>query len=160
MTRALEIVGERWSLLIARDAFFGVRRFSDFSAHLHIPRAVLTERLDFLIGEGVLARTPGRGRRLEYELTAKGLDLWPIVRTLSDWGDAYYAPGGRRRVFVHEGCGGELGPVTRCGRCGEDVPISATVMTPGPGLPTPAPDADAITVALSEPRKLLTPLPA
>jgi DNA-binding HxlR family transcriptional regulator len=158
MARALEIVGERWSLLIARDAFFGVRRFSDFSAHLRIPRAVLTERLDFLIREGVLERAPGRGRRLEYELTEKGLALWPVVRTLSEWGDSYYAPGGRRRVFTHEGCGGEIGPVVRCGRCGEDVPLPATVMTPGPGLGKPAADADAVTVALSEPRKILQPL--
>jgi DNA-binding HxlR family transcriptional regulator len=160
LARSLEVVGERWSLLIVRDAFFGIRRFNDFSSHLRIPRAVLTDRLDFLIGEDVLVRTPGPGRRLEYELTEKGLALWPVVRTLTVWGDSFYAPGGRRRLFTHQDCGGEPDPVGGCPRCGEHVPLSAIVMRPGPGLPKPAADADAITRALSEPRKLLQPLPS
>jgi DNA-binding HxlR family transcriptional regulator len=158
LARSLEVVGERWSLLIVRDAFFGIRRFNDFSSHLRIPRAVLTDRLDFLISEGVLARTPSRGRRLEYQLTEKGMALWPVVRTLTVWGDSFYAPGGRRRVFTHADCGGEPDPAGRCARCGEDVPLSATMMLPGPGLGRPAEDADPITIALSQPRELLRPL--
>ncbi|MCU1684552.1 MAG: Transcriptional regulator, HxlR family [Amycolatopsis sp.] len=157
IARALEVVGERWSLLIVRDAFFGLRRFSDFSAHLQIPRAVLTERLEFLVGEGVLGRTPGPGRRFEYELTDKGLELWPVVRTLSQWGDAHYAPDGRRRVFVHAGCGGEPDPLGGCPVCGETVVPAAMVMVPGPGMAT-GPDADPISVALSLPRPLLEPV--
>jgi DNA-binding HxlR family transcriptional regulator len=157
IARALEIVGERWSLLIIRDAFFGVRRFSDFSAHLRIPRAVLTERLEFLTGEGVLDRTPGPGRRFEYELTEKGLGLWSVVRSLSEWGDVHYAPGGRRRLFTHAGCGGEPDSAKRCARCGETVPVAAMMMEPGPGLTT-APGADPVTAVLAESRPLLTPV--
>lgn len=155
MVRALEIVGERWTLLIVRDAFFGVRRFSDFVEHLDIPRAVLTERLEFLLGEGVLERVPGPGKRSEYELTAKGRGLWPVVRALSAWGDEHYAPGGRRRVFVHAGCEGEVTQPGRCLRCGEEVPLAETVMTPGPGL---TPPVDQVSAVLARPRRLLQPL--
>jgi DNA-binding HxlR family transcriptional regulator len=159
MARALEIVGERWSLLIVRDAFFGVRRFSDFSAHLRIPRAVLTERLDFLVTEGVLERVPGTGRRFSYALTPKGLGLWPVVRSLAEWGDLHYGPRGPRRVFTHAACGGVVDSGGRCARCAEAVPVQATVMSPGPGFEQPGEGADAVSVALAEPRQLLLPVP-
>lgn len=158
MARALEIIGERWTLLIVRDAIFGVRRFSDFLGHLGTPRAVLTERLDFLVAEDVLHRVPGPGKRSEYELTAKGRALWPVVRALVSWGDEYYAPAGRRRVFVHTGCGGELAPAGTCTACGDEVPLTATRMTPGPGLSAPSPGADHVTEALASPRPLLLPV--
>src|ERR1700754_1837693 len=74
IARSLEIVGERWTLLIVRDAFYGARRFSDFHSHLGIPKAVLAERLTFLVNEGVLSKEAG-----EYRLTAKGKELWPLV---------------------------------------------------------------------------------
>src|ERR1700678_2543451 len=86
LSRALEIVGERWTLLIVRDAFFGVRRFGDFAAHLDIPRAVLTARLATLTEAGVLAVVPGAHGHDEYALTGKGADLWPAVRALLAWG--------------------------------------------------------------------------
>jgi len=159
MARALEVVGERWSLLLVRDAFFGVRRFSDFNRHLRIPRAVLTERLGFLVSQGVLARTPGPGRRREYRLTDKSLALWPVVRSLTEWGDAHYAPGGPRRVFSHAGCGGDVDAAGRCRRCAEPVSASATVSAPGPGFEHPGPDCDPVSVALSRPRSLLRPFP-
>src|ERR1700719_763307 len=82
LSRALEGVGERWTLLIMRDAFFGVRRFGDFAAHLGVPRAVLTERLESLREAGVLAETRGSHGYSEYVLTDKGLSLWPVVRDL------------------------------------------------------------------------------
>src|SRR5690348_7302888 len=78
LARALEVVGERWTLLILRDAFYGVRRFSELQAHLDIPKAVLSDRLNTLVGDGVLERVPDpehRGRYL-YELTQSGRDLW------------------------------------------------------------------------------------
>jgi DNA-binding HxlR family transcriptional regulator len=158
MVRALEIVGERWTLLIVRDAVFGVRRFSDFVEHLGIPRAVLTERLEFLIGEGVLERVPGPGKRSEYELTAKGRGLWPVVRALSAWGDEHYAPDGRRRVFVHAGCEGEVAQSGTCLRCGAEVPLAETVMTPGPGLAPPSPEDGQVSALLARPRQLLQPV--
>lgn len=158
MARALEIVGERWSLLIVRDAFFGVRRFSDFTAHLRIPRAVLAERLDFLVGEGVLERGPGP--RSAYFLTSKGLGLWPVVRALAEWGDTHYGPRGPRRVFTHDGCGGAVDPGGRCAACAEWVPVASTVMSPGPGFEAPGQGADAVSLALTEPRRLLVPISA
>jgi len=160
MARTLEIVGERWSLLIIRDAFFGVRRFNDFSGHLHIPRAVLTERLAFLIKEGVLERVPGAGRRYEYELTAKGLALWPVVRSLAEWGDTFYAPRGPRRVFEHVDCGGAVASSGYCAECGAEVPAAATLMRPGPGFEPPGTDGDPVSTALSGPRLLLAPVEA
>src|SRR5689334_23507250 len=88
IARALEVVGERWSLLLVRDAFYGVRRFSDFEVHLDIPKAVLSDRLNGLVEAGVLARKPDpdhAGRTL-YELTATGRELWPVVHALQRWG--------------------------------------------------------------------------
>ena len=87
IARSLEIVGERWTLLVVRDAFYGVRRFSDFRAHLGIPKAVLAERLSLLVDEGVFAKAAGGGGRDEYVLTPKGRDCgrrsgrWPVGAT-------------------------------------------------------------------------------
>jgi DNA-binding HxlR family transcriptional regulator len=90
IARSLEIVGERWTLLVVRDAFYGVRRFSDFRAHLGIPKAVLSERLSLLIDEGVLAKTAGVRGRDEYVLTPKGRRLWPVIWSLAGWGNENY----------------------------------------------------------------------
>jgi DNA-binding HxlR family transcriptional regulator len=86
LARSLEIIGERWTLLIVRDAFWGVRRFGDFVDHLGIPRAVLTSRLKTLTAAGVMRRVAGE-RHLEYELTAKGTALWPAILSLMSWGE-------------------------------------------------------------------------
>lgn len=159
IARTLEVVGERWSLLVVRDAFFGVRRFTDFARHLGIPRAVLTERLDRLVEEGVLERVPGPGRRTEYALTPKGVELWPVLRAMAAWGDEHYSPAGPRRVSTHAGCGGAVGSSGACARCRHPVPVTETVTTPGPGHEPPPPGADAVTLALTGPRTLLGPLP-
>ena len=82
IARSLEIIGERWTLLIVRDAFYGVRRFSDFRAHLGIPKAVLAERLSLLVAEGVLTKTTTGRRHDEYVLTEKGRRLWPTIWSL------------------------------------------------------------------------------
>src|SRR3954447_25250449 len=88
LARALEIVGERWSLLIVRDAFYGVRRFTDFQQHLDIPKAVLSDRLNGLVAAGVLERHPDPRRpgRFVYALTGAGLELWPALHALLVWG--------------------------------------------------------------------------
>jgi DNA-binding HxlR family transcriptional regulator len=157
LARALEVVGERWSLLVVRDAFLGVRRFSDFSRHLGIPRAVLADRLALLVAEGVLEPVPGPGRRSEYALTGKGLALWPVLRSLLDWGDAHYSPRGPRRVFTHFGCGGDVDAASRCARCGGTAAVAETVTAPGPGYAGPG--TDPVGIALAVPRPLLRPLP-
>ena len=107
LARSLEIIGERWTLLIVRDAFWGVRRFADFIDHLRIPRAVLASRLKALIAAGVMTRVAGE-RHLEYELTGKGAALWPVVLSLMSWGDDFCAPAGPRRLFRHAADGGQV----------------------------------------------------
>src|ERR1700733_1993111 len=130
LARALEVVGERWTLLIVRDAFFGVRRFGDFAAHLAIPRAVLTHRLSALVTDGVLAVAPGSHGHDEDVLTAKGLDLWPIVRSLLSWGDDYYSANGPRRIFRHAGDNGEVAQDGTCAACAGVPPVADLVVAP------------------------------
>src|ERR1700754_4403550 len=121
VARALEVVGERWTLLIIRDAFFGVWRFGDFAAELGIPRAVLTSRLKSLVQEGVLTRDEAAAGVVEYRLTAKGIGLWPVVRTLMNWGDEFYSPAGVKRTLRHDQDGGLLDRDGRCQDCGATV---------------------------------------
>ncbi len=159
LARTLEIVGERWTLLIVRDAFYGVRRFGDFAGHLSCPRAVLADRLRTLTAAGVLAREPGASGRDEYVLTDKGIALWPAVYSLIRWGDGYYADAGPRRLYLHSADEGPLDLAGRCGSCGQVPDVAQIVIVPGPGLAT-GPDApdDAVTRALAEPHRLLEPL--
>ncbi|MFD9489424.1 winged helix-turn-helix transcriptional regulator [Streptomyces sp. NPDC059991] len=158
LARSLEIVGERWTLLIVRDAFYGVRRFGDFAAHLGVPRAVLTDRLTTLTEADVLVRVPGSGRREVYELTPKGVSLWPVVRALTGWGDEHYAAGGPRRIFRHTADDAPIAADGRCTRCDTAVEVRDILVTPGPGLGPGGADDDPVTVALSRPHRLLHPL--
>lgn len=158
LARALELLGERWTLLIVRDAFYGVRRYSDFRAHLDAPRAVLSERLHRLAESGVLHRirysqSPPRD---EYVLTGSGRELWPILLQLSRWADRNLPVDGPCRIFRHAGtCRLELDDASDCPACGplavEDIEI-----TPGPGVDLTR--TDPVSVALREPHRLLTPL--
>ena len=157
LARSLEIVGERWTLLVLRDAFFGVRRFGDFAAHLGVPRAVLSDRLASLTEAGVLARADGTHGHPEYALTSKGLELWPVIRTLLAWGDEHYSGQGPRRVFRHAADDGAVTPSGTCEACGRDVPVTDLVVTPGPGLASPSP-TDPVSQALRTPHRLLQPL--
>ena len=91
LARTLEVVGERWTLLILRDCFLGVRRFADFEAHLDISKAVLTQRLATLVDAGLLETVP-RGRRHDYVLTDRGRSLWPVLFTMTQWGEEHLAP--------------------------------------------------------------------
>ncbi|HEY1451476.1 MAG TPA: helix-turn-helix domain-containing protein [Solirubrobacteraceae bacterium] len=133
---ALEVVGERWSLLILRDVFLGLRRFDQIQANLGIARNVLQARLERLIEQDVLERSLYQERppRYEYRLTEKGIDLWPIVVSLMQWGDRYAAPaGGPAVVLEHRGCGGEVDEHRICGRCGARVTARESRAQPGPG---------------------------
>jgi DNA-binding HxlR family transcriptional regulator len=150
IARSLEVVGERWTLLILRDAFYGVRRFSDFQIHLGIPKAVLSQRLSLLVDEHVLSAENG-----EYLLTTKGRQLWPAIAALAAWGSEHYLEADHRRTFEHADCGGRtIGG--RCSRCGER-PDVADLVTIGPRKTRVRRD-DPITVALKGPHRMLEPL--
>ncbi|QUQ62301.1 winged helix-turn-helix transcriptional regulator [Kutzneria sp. CA-103260] len=158
LARSLEIVGERWTLLIVRDAFYGVQRFADFAAHLRIPRAILSERLSLLVRSGVLTKSPGPGRRELYRLTDKGIELFPVLRTLVAWGDKHYAPRGPRRHFRHADDNGEVNLAGVCQDCGKSLAVRDYLVTTGPGAAPLDTDADVVTRALAHPHRLLDPI--
>jgi DNA-binding HxlR family transcriptional regulator len=115
----LAVVGEKWSLLVLREAFLGVRRFADFQRHLGAPKAVLTDRLATLVEQGILRRVPyrdeGERQRLEYRLTTKGLDLYPTLVALMRWGDTYVADDGiAPLVLEHRDCGSPVRLTITC----------------------------------------------
>jgi DNA-binding HxlR family transcriptional regulator len=147
------VIGERWTLLIVRDAFYGVRRFGDFATQLGIPRAVLTNRLKALVEEDVLTRDDDG-----YRLTAKGIELWPVVSALMNWGDTFYSPAGPVRVQRHDTDGGVLDTDGRCPVCGALVPVPEIRVEPGPGF-APDDDTDPVSRAINAPgRRLLEPI--
>lgn len=158
LARALEVFGERWTLLIVRDAFYGVSRFSDFAAQLGIPRAILTRRLKALVQEGVLTREHDSAGTVEYRLTGKGIALWPAIRALMNWGDSFCSPGGTRRVQLHDQDGGLLDEQGRCRDCGLVVPVPQIRMEPGPGFVAADADDDPVSRAIDAPRRLLEPV--
>ncbi len=118
IARALGVLGERWSLLIVRDVFNGVRRFDALREHLGVARNVLTNRLQDLVDAGLLERTPyqefGSRQRFEYGLTAAGRELWPVLMTLMAWGDRHVADGPPPVEHEHVGCGGKVTLVPIC----------------------------------------------
>jgi DNA-binding HxlR family transcriptional regulator len=137
IARTLSVVGDRWTLLVLRDAFLGVRRFADFHADLGTTRHRLADRLRKLVAHGVLERVPYQRRptRYEYRLTEKGRDLYPVVVSLTRWGDRWMAgDDGPPLKLVHRGCGHEIMPELACPAC--SAPITARDMQarPGPAL--------------------------
>lgn len=142
VARSLEVVGERWTLLIVRDALRGVRRFEDFRAGLGIAHNVLSDRLSRLTDAGVLQRRLYQRRpdRYEYHLTEAGRDLWPVVMSLLLWGDRYLAPEGPPLLALHRGCGGRLTPRFICADCGANLGPGDVELTPGPRTRRPAVD--------------------
>lgn len=140
IARSLEVVGERWTLLILRDALRGVERFEDFQRSLGIASNTLTNRLKLLCGEAVLERMPDPRRpgRPKYVLTPKGRELAPALIVLLKWGDRHYpAPGGPPRLTRHAGCGGTVGADLRCAGCGHRVQFGEIELVPGPGAAHP-----------------------
>jgi DNA-binding HxlR family transcriptional regulator len=125
----LEIVGERWTLLIVRDVFMGIRRFEDIQRDLGVARNVLQVRLERLVEHGILVKRPYQERplRCEYRLTEKGADLWPVLVALLHWGDRHALTGERPIVLQHRGCGGELDDRRRCVACGADVSVTEAI---------------------------------
>lgn len=119
----LDIVGDRWTLLILRDLFRGVRRFSAMQHDLGIARNMLADRLGRLVEAGVVAKVPYQQRpvRFDYVLTHKGLDLSNSLLALMAWGDRWCQEGDAPTVLVHADCGTPLEIATRCPACDEPV---------------------------------------
>jgi DNA-binding HxlR family transcriptional regulator len=135
--RALEVVGERWSLLIARKALFaGATRFGDFRS-LGIATNVLAGRLDGFVAAGIMTRrSPAeRPEQTEYLLTEQGRELVTVVVALTAWGDRWLAPDGPPVHYTHTGCGGRIAPALVCADCGEVHGADEVRVRPGPGMP-------------------------
>jgi DNA-binding HxlR family transcriptional regulator len=141
IARALEVIGERWTTLIVRDAFLGVRRFDDFQRSLGVSRGILADRLNGLIEEGILERRryQDNPERHEYRLTEKGRDLWPVIMAMLNWGDRYAAEGGPPRLFFHRDCGGAVTDRRACAKCGAELTVRDVDTRPGPGARAAAP---------------------
>jgi DNA-binding HxlR family transcriptional regulator len=117
--RTAEVIGDRWSLVILREVISGIRRFDQLTVRTGIPRQVLTGRLERLLEQGILRREPyrepGQRQRLEFRLTDKGIDLYPVFVAMQQWGDRYVAaPGGPPTEFEHRDCGERIELVLRC----------------------------------------------
>jgi len=136
VARTLEAIGDRWTMLVIRDAFRGVRRFDDFQRRLGVARNVLTDRLGRLVDDGILEKVPYQERpeRFEYRLTEKGIDLWPVLVSLMKWGDRHAAPDGPPVLIVHRGCGGEVNERFVCEDCGAVVDARSSEARPGPAF--------------------------
>jgi DNA-binding HxlR family transcriptional regulator len=135
LAAALEVIGERWTLLIVRDVFLGMRRFDEIQGDLGIARNVLHARLTRLVDQGVLEKRLYQERppRYEYRLTDKGLDLWPTIVSLMQWGNRYAAPDGPPVLLEHRGCGGMVDEHRICDACGARLSVRDARALPGPG---------------------------
>lgn len=136
--RTLDLVGEKWTLAILRDAAYGVRRFDDFRRHIGLSEAVLSDRLRKLTAGGILTtvpyREPGSRSRNEYRLTRKGWDLWPVLVALRQWGDTYAPdPGGSVVDMRHDQCGAPIRVVVECAEEHAALSPQQVSAQPGPG---------------------------
>jgi DNA-binding HxlR family transcriptional regulator len=138
VARTLAVVGEKWTLLVLREAFYGVRRFEDFADNLGLARNLLGTRLRKLVKHGILARRPykeeGSRQRHEYRLTEKGIDLFPAIIALLQWGDRYLAGAVGPAVLVrHRSCGQPVSAVLSCAAGHQPLTARDTYPEVGPG---------------------------
>ena len=136
--RAMAILGEKWTVVVLREVFSGIRRFDDMRERTGIPRQVLADRLASLVGHGVLRREPyqdpGSRVRHEYRLTDRGFDLYPVLIAVREWGDRYLAdPGGPPLLNVHRDCGAPVHSELRCAAGHHVTAYRDVVPRPGPG---------------------------
>lgn len=133
----LEVIGERWTMHVLREAFLGVRRFEDFRRNIGVARNILSDRLSTLVAEGILRRElySEHPPRYEYRLTRKGVDLSGVLIELMKWGNRW-APRdeGPGLVLRHRGCGAVIEPVHACPECGEPLHARDLQAVPGPAM--------------------------
>lgn len=136
VARTVEVIGERWTVLVLREAFFGVRRFSEIQHNLGIARNILSDRLGTLVEHGILRREryQERPERFEYRLTAKGLELYAPLMALMRWGDDHLAePAGPPVILHHTRCDHDTVATLCCSHCGEELDPREVQPLPGPG---------------------------
>jgi len=132
----VDLLADRWTFLILREAFFGVRRFGEMQRNLGVARTVLSSRLKMLVAEGLFDRRPYRSDPVwfEYRLTDKGLDFYPVALALMQWGDRYLAgPSGAPTILRHRACGHHAEPIWVCGHCHLALHARDIQPEPGPG---------------------------
>jgi DNA-binding HxlR family transcriptional regulator len=137
IARALEVVGERWSLLILRNALFaGSTRYGEFQRSLGIATNILQNRLDGFVAAGIMERrrTSEQPELYEYLLTEKGRDFAPALIALTEWGDRWAAPDGPPILYRHAACGSPVGVDLHCAACASDVAVVDIQALPGPGM--------------------------
>ncbi|MDO8433078.1 MAG: helix-turn-helix domain-containing protein [Candidatus Binatus sp.] len=133
VARTLSVVGERWTMLILREAFLGRHRFDEFQQGTGIARNILSSRLRDLVEKGIFerARADGEQGRVEYRLTEKGLDLYPVLIALMRWGDTWLCDEtGPPLTLVHRNCGATTAPTMVCSECGEHLAAREVVAVP------------------------------
>lgn len=136
IARSLDVIGEWWTLLIVREAFWGARRFGEFESRLGIAPNILSQRLSRLVAHGVLkvTQTSQNGKALAYALTPKGRDLLPVMVALTQWGDQHEAlPEGPAVTLVDRASGEALGPLQLTTVSGQAVQARDVTVRPGPG---------------------------
>ena len=137
LAQTLEVIGERWTLLILRDAFFGIRRFDDFQRDLGIARNILSTRLTRLVKEGILEKRSLDSGHPEYVLTEKGLDLQPVLLAMTHWGDRHKPnPKGERVIFVDRATNEPIARMTAMSRDGRPLKPRDIKGIPGSGVAT------------------------
>lgn len=135
ISRPLVVLGDRWTLVILKFAFAGVRRFNHFQSAIGISRSRLNDRLDRLVEHGLLVKVAAEGSAYdEYRLTPKGHDIYPILMAIRDWGDTHMAPDGPPVAYGHRDCSGEAHVRLECDHCGEELTARDIVPAPGAGL--------------------------
>jgi DNA-binding HxlR family transcriptional regulator len=129
VSQTLKVIGDRWSFMVIREAFFGVRRFDALQTKLGIAPNILTDRLDRLVGEGIIVRRKYQDQpeRYEYPLTDKGKDLYGPLIAMLRWGDDWLARGKPPLILTHKGCGHDFNPTVVCDHCRE--PLRAKEMS-------------------------------
>lgn len=133
---AATLLGDRWTFLILREAFFGTRRFNEFAENLGLSRNILSNRLKLLVAQGIFEEHPyGPSKaRNEYRLAQAGRDIFPIVVALLQWGDKYLVGSrGPSIVLKHTRCNNNADPLLVCGACQEPIKLGEILPTPGPG---------------------------
>ncbi|MBA6288932.1 helix-turn-helix domain-containing protein [Colwellia sp. MB3u-4] len=137
IARSLSIFGDSWTLLVIRQVFMRIRRFSDIQQSLGITKHRLSDRLNRLVEEEIIYKHlyDEKYNRFEYKLTERGLELYPILISITMWGDKWTADADGPPVeYVHKNCGENAKPKLSCSHCDEQINANNTTMRLGPGI--------------------------